>query len=98
MQRQAFGNKTYVAILMLKGICCSANSLWQKKKYITKYRSHFDHLFERVQSCRAVHFHGRWTQFGLGEEPGWPLKKEGYLGVIKQIKKDKLNAGKTLKN
>lgn len=86
MQQQTFGNKTYVAILMLKGICCSANSLWQKKKNtLQNIGIILTTSFEHVQSCRAVHFHGRWAQFGLGEEPGWPLKKTHKTQIKRRV-------------
>lgn len=91
-----------MAILLLKGIRCSANSLWQK--YNTKDKNHFDHLFEHVQSCRAVHFQGRWAQFGLGEDLQEVVRsrKEGRLfesnktltqSHMTEIKE--LNAGQT---
>ncbi len=72
--------------LLLKGIRCSANSLWQK--YNTKYKNHFDHLtmFSLAGQCMST---AMCAQFGLGEDLQEVVRsfrkegrKEGRLGVI----------------
>lgn len=77
-------NVSYVAILLLKGIRCSANSLWQK--YNTKYKNHFDHLsmFSLAGQCISM-AGGHSLVWGkifkrLLDHLG---RKEGHLGVIK---------------